>query len=102
LFFFASVLRISHLLFVNEAETAACGKLHMQYDEEKDMGSFGKKIWCENCRMNEPSFASSSGSDYNSDLDSDRGQTDQNMGMARVEKAWHSRRLRANEESMKL
>ena len=54
----------------DEAEIAACGKLHMQYDEEKDMGSFGEKIRCKNCRINEPCFASSSGPDSNSDSDS--------------------------------
>ncbi|KAH4037024.1 hypothetical protein HBI25_055030 [Parastagonospora nodorum] len=54
----------------DEAEMVACGKLHMQYDEEKDMGFFGKKILCENCWINEPSLLSSSGSDSSSDSES--------------------------------
>ncbi|KAH4412453.1 hypothetical protein HBH92_112180 [Parastagonospora nodorum] len=54
----------------DEAEMVACGKLHMQYDEEKDIGFFGKKILCENCWINEPSLLSSSGSDSSSDSES--------------------------------
>lgn len=52
----------------NETEVNDCGNLHMRYDAEKDMGYFGERVKCRDCRGD-----SSSSSD--SDSESDHTET---------------------------
>jgi len=62
----------------DEAEAAKCGKLHMQYDKEKDFGTFGEEVICvescggrRKCRCSNALASSSSSSRSSSTSDSD-------------------------------